>query len=136
MNKLSSIFQNNGLEPSRSDAQASHESKPQPNESHASSGTDKPIQPAESGRTSSTSRLGEKMTFIRAKALLNQAAASAANSFVGLLQNQTTSADVLRRTLEEVIEYRAAESALSLAADESAFRTIGADPARNLVRMS
>ncbi|HUK57668.1 MAG TPA: hypothetical protein VLV50_00450 [Stellaceae bacterium] len=94
--------------------------------------------PAAASGDAPLSKMDENMNFSRAKGLLSQAANSAANGFIGLLKNQATPADVLRNTLEEVIEYRAAEAALTRAAEESALRSIITDapPTKNLVRLS
>ncbi len=139
MNKLSSMFQTSAREASRAESVGAAEAEaPRVREPAAAPAETAPAQAADAG-AASLSTMGEKMTFTRAKALLSQAASSAANGFVGLLKNQATSADVLRNTLEEVIEYRAAEAALARAADESALRAICADgPAapKTLVRLS
>ena len=103
MTKLGPMFQNKGPVLSRADSGETHEDKSQPNENQVVIMADKGPQPVDGARVASS--MEEKMTFARAKALLSEATLSTANSFIGLLQNQTTSADTLRETLEEVIEY-------------------------------
>jgi hypothetical protein len=135
MNKLSSMFQTAGRTESPGTAE---EKAPTARESVAVPAEQAPA-PAADSREASHSTMDEKMTFSRAKGLLSQAASSAANGFLGLLKNQATPADVLRNTLEEVIEYRAAEAALTRVADETALRAICAEPAaapKTLVRLS
>jgi hypothetical protein len=139
MNKLSSIFQNNGRDVARADSQGTPEDKSPPMRDQVAGPAEKALQPVEDARVASLSTMDEKMTFSRAKGLLSQAAVTAANSFVTLLKNQATPADVLRNTLEEVIEYRAADAALTRAAEESALRAICTDTqatTKNLVRLS
>jgi hypothetical protein len=131
MNKLSSIFQN-GPDLPRTGSQLGYEDK-LPSEDQAAAKAEKPSPPVESPRIVSAPRLDERRNFGLAKALLSRAADSAANSFVGLLQSQTTPADLLRRTLEEVIEYRAADAALTKVAEDTALRTICLD-AKNFGR--
>ncbi len=137
MTKLGPMFQNKGPVLSRADSGETHEDKSQPNENQVVIMADKGLQPVDGARVASS--MEEKMTFARAKALLSEATLSTANSFIGLLQNQTTSADTLRETLEEVIEYRAADAVLTRAAEESALRTICKDAhsaAKKLVSLS
>ena len=139
MNKLSSIFQSTGREGVRAEGPGMAEEKAPPAMDPVAVPAEKPLAPAVDARDASLSTMDEKMTFSRAKGLLSQAASSAANGFLGLLKNQATPPDVLRNTLEEVIEYRAAEAALTRAADESALRAICAEgPAapKTLVRLS
>jgi hypothetical protein len=139
MNKFSAIFQNNGREPSRAASQETHEEKSQPTEDQTAMTAVEAAEPADVGRVASSLRKGERMIFARARSLLDQAGSSAVNSFVGLLQNQATPADVLRKTLEDVIEFRAADAVLARAADEAALRGIGADTqsaAKTVVRVS
>jgi hypothetical protein len=132
MNKLSSMFQ----PPVRAENPAMADEKAPPAKEPAALVESSPAPAIQ--RDASLPTMDEKMTFSRAKGLLSQAASSAANGFIGLLKNQATPADVLRNTLEEVIEYRAAEAALTRAADESALRAICGDApgAKNLVRLS
>ncbi|MGH7089471.1 MAG: hypothetical protein ACREFQ_11285, partial [Stellaceae bacterium] len=78
--------------------------------------------PADGARFSSLPRVEERTPFDRSKALLTQAANSAANGFLDLLHNQTTPAEVLRQALEDIIEYRAAATVLSRVAEKAVLR--------------
>ena len=127
MNKFSAMFQNTGREPSRAANQKTHDNS-QPTEDQVAMTAAEAAKPADVvDRVESSSRMGERMTFDRARSLLAQAASAAVSSFVGLLQNQTTPADVLRKNLEDVIEFRAADAVLVRAGEEFAFRGIGPD---------
>jgi hypothetical protein len=117
VNKFSGIFQNNGRQLSTAASQEPHDTAARPNEDQVAT-----VEPRGVERVGSSPKNGVHMTFQRARSLLAQTSASVANSFVALLQNPATPPEILRKTLEEVIEYRSADSVLAKAEDDDVLR--------------
>jgi len=118
LNKFSSIFHNRQT-PTTASEKEQNDAAPMPEDPAA------PVSPAIVRHLGSSEAMGERMAFTRARNLLNQACSSTVESFHGLLKNPATPADVLRRSLEEVIEYRLADAALARAEDEAALGMVG-----------
>lgn len=121
MNKLGAIFQNPTSDASRAESQGAHEVK-LPDAPPPASSVKPPEPKLADGVRFASSRPEERTPFDRSKALLAQAANSAANGFLDLLHNQTTPAEVLRQALEDIIEYRAAATVLSRVAEKAVLR--------------